>query len=209
MKFNPNNQKGPPTKKLGKYSAQFPLLVKRSREWGFEIPTNQPRANVCVVWRLPPIHEHRIPGTKIDLMIPDDHDSPHVKGILVAAGAQALAALESDGITLGHVVQWKRFAGEEVNDHTPEALKAMRILWLQASDILASDDLRDALESGKADYKKTEGGRLLLEVEGDIPGAKRTKQISGRKAKLLALAAAPGAAPNEREIAARIAANVK
>lgn len=209
MKLPQNNQKGPPGKKLGKYSSQFPLLVQRAKTWGFEIPTNQPRANVCVVWRLPPIHEHRIPGTEIDLMIPDEHDSPHVKGVLIAAGAAALSSLEGDGITLGHIVQWKRFAGEEMNDSTPEALKAMRIVWLQASDILASDDLMQALESGKADFKKNDGGRLQLEVEGDIPGAKRTKQISGRKAKLLALAAAPSATKHERETAAKLAANSK
>ncbi len=205
MKIQRENKKAPAEKKLGKYSSQFPLLVQRAKEWGFEVPTNQPRANVCVVWRLPPIHEHRIPGTKIDLMIPDEHDSPHVKGVLIAAGAVALASLESEGITLGHIVQWKRFAGEEMNEHTPEALKGQRIVWLQASDILASDDLMTALESGKADYKKTDGGKLLLDVEGGIPGEKRPKQISARKQKLLALAER-GGTPAERETAARIAA---
>lgn len=205
MKVQKENRKAPADVKLGKYSSQFPLLVKRSKEWGFDVPTNQPRANTCVVWRLPPIHEHRVPGTTIDLMIPDEHDSPHVKGVLIAAGSTALASLESDGITLGHYVQFKRFSGEEMNEHTPEALKGQRILWLQASDILASDDLMAALETGKADYKKTDAGKLLLEVDGEIPGAKQVKQISARKQKLLALAER-GGTPAERETAARIAA---
>jgi len=205
MKIQRENKKAPAEKKLGKYSSQFPLLVQRAKEWGFDVPTNQPRAGVVVAWRLPPVHEHRIPGTDKIMMVPDAHDSPHVKGVLIAAGATALASLESEGITLGHIVQWKRFAGEEMNEATPEALKGQRIIWLQASDILASDDLMTALESGKADYKKNDAGKLLLDVEGGIPGEKRPKQISARKQKLLALAER-GGTPAERETAARIAA---
>ncbi len=207
MKLPQENKRKTADKKLGKYSSQFPLLAKRAKEWGYEVPTNQPRATVCVVWRLPPIHEHRVPGTTIDLMIPDEHDSPHVKGVLIAAGAQALQTLESEGITLGHIVQWKRFAGEEMTEATPEALKGQRILWLQASDILASDDLMSALESGKADYVKDDKGRLSLAAD-EIPGQKKTKQISGRKAKVLALAER-GGTPAERDTATRLAARMQ
>lgn len=204
MKLARENRKKKPVKVKGKYSSRFPLLVKRAAEWGYTIPENQPIGTAVIVWRLPPVHEHRIPGTKIDLLIPDEHDSPHSKGILIAASARALESLESQGVSLGHIVQWKRFAGEEQQEAGTARYKPQRILWLQASDILASDDLMGALETGKADYKK-DGGKLLLDVDGDIPGAKKVKQISARKQKLLALAER-GGTPAERETAARIAA---
>lgn len=203
MKFRESNVKKKGKALKGKFSASFSLLQQRAKQWGFEIPTTQPRGNVCCVWRFPPLSEHKIEGTNRTLLIPDEHESPHVKGILVAAGARALEALESDGITLGHTVLWKRFAGEEMNDTKPEALRGMRLLWIQASDILGSDDLRDALESGKLDYTKDEKGKINL-LASAIPGQR--KAISARKEKLLRLASDPAAAPAERDTARKLAA---
>ena len=200
MRVQKENRKSDGKSVTGKYSSQFPLLVERAKFWGFEIPTNQPRGNAVIVWRLPPVHEKKIEGTDRTLIIPDDHDSPHIKGVLIAASASALSAFQSEGITLGHIVQWKRFAGEEQNEATPEALKGQRLLWLQASDILASDDLMTALESGDLNYVE-DGGRLKLEGAA-IPGQR--KQLSGKKAKLLALAER-GGTPAERETAKRLA----
>jgi len=87
-----------------------------------------------------------------------------------------------------------------MNEATPEALKGQRILWIQVSDILASDDLMTALETGDLDYVE-EGGRMKL-LAAEIPGQR--KQISGRKAKLLALAERGGTTA-ERDTATRLA----
>jgi len=217
MKIQRENVKRKGKEPKGKFSSRFPLLAQRAKEWGFEIPTNQPIGTKCMIWRLPPVHEHRVPGTDITLVIPDEHDSPHVKGVLVSAGMKALEVLESEGITLGHIVQWKRYAGDEMQDHTEEALKGQRFVWVERPDIVASDDLRQALENGRADYVKGMDGKMNLRVTGDIPGArlslpemkqakKAPKALSARKKKLLALAADPSASKSERATARRIAA---
>jgi co-chaperonin GroES (HSP10) len=177
----------------GKFSGGFPLLVKESKRWGFEVPTFQPRGSHVVVWRLPPLTE-----TPSGLMIPEDHQSPHVKGILIAAGPKAMDSFESEGITLGHTVIFKRFAGWEANDQTPEAMRGMKILMIDASDVIGSDNLRDDLESGRAKYIKGENGRHNLSV----------RQISDKKAKVLKLAADPAASPAERETAKTLASRM-
>lgn len=176
--------------KPGKFTGQYPLLVQRAKEFGFEIPTFQPWDANCIVWRLPPIST-----SAGGLLIPEDHRSPHVKGVLIAAGPKAMDALESNGITLGHIVIFARFAGWETNDSTPEALRGNRILMIKDRDILGSDDLRVALENGAARYIRGDDGRHRLEV----------KLLNGRKEKLLALAASPAATPAERDTAARLA----
>lgn len=193
MRMTSENVKKKGEGKAGKFSSTYPLLVQRQKEWGYDIPTYQPRGTNIIVWRLPPLTE-----TPSGLLIPEDHQSPHVKGILLAAGPKAMDSFESDGITLGHVVSFKRYSGVEINDQTPEALRGCRILQLDASDILGSDDLRQMLESGKASYVKGADGRHSLAV----------KAISDKKAKVLKLAADPSATPAERATATRLAAKL-
>lgn len=192
MKVQAENVKRKSKEKLGKFSSQYPLLKKEAEYWGISIPEHQPIGNGVVVYRLPPLTE--TPG---GLLIPDDHQSPHVKGILLAASAKALDYLESNGVTLGHTVIFKRFAGTEINDHEPEALKGCRILLLEASDIIGSDNLRKDLESGRASYTKVDGKHNLT-----------VKAISDKKAKVLKLAADPAATPAERETARKLAAKL-
>lgn len=177
-------------RKPGKFTGQYPLLVRRAREFGFEIPTGQPWDDNVTVWRLPPIELSR--G---GLFLPQREQSPHVKGVLIAAGPRAMDHLESNGITLGHIVKFARFAGWETHDSTAERTLNNEILHLKMRDVLESDDLREMLESGKARYIKGEDGKHRLEV----------RLLSGRKEKLLALAADPGATPAERETAKRLA----
>ncbi len=189
-----NRKRSGQTTKLGKYSSVHDLLVEQAKFWGFDVPTFQPRGSNVVVWRLPPVTES--PG---GLMIPEDHQSPHVKGILVAWGPKAMDSLVSEGYDLGHTIIFKRFAGWETNDHTPESLRGQRVLMIDASDIIGSDDVREALESGRAKYVKGEDGRHSLSV----------KAISDKKAKILKLAADPSATPAERETASRLASRIK
>lgn len=176
--------------KLGKFTSQYPILVARCNEYGIDIPTFQPYGNNCIVWRLPPLTE-----SAGGIIIPEDQQSPHVKGILLSAGPQAMDTLESNGITLGHVVIFQRFAGWETNDSTPEYQRHNRILMIKDREIVGSDDLRVALESGRAKYIRGADGRHTLQV----------KLISDKKQKLLALASDPGATSAERATAKRIA----
>lgn len=177
-------------RKPGKYTGQFPLLVKRAKEFGFDIPTGQPMDDNVTVWRLPPIEL-----SEGGLFLPQREQSPNIKGVLIAAGPRAMDTLVSNGCTLGHIVVFARFAGWETKDSTQDRTLGNEILRLKLRDILESEDLRDALESGATRYIKGEDGRHRLEV----------KQLGGRTEKLLALAADPGATPAERETAKRLA----
>jgi co-chaperonin GroES (HSP10) len=196
MKISRENKKRKGDGNLGKFSSTFPLLVKRQQEYGFEVPSFQPRGSAVVVWRLPPIE--RPMGTIYVVDEAGQAQSPHVKGVLIAWGPKAMDSLSSEGFDLGQIVIFKRFAGWETNDQTPEVARACRILMLEASDIIGSDDLREQLESGKASYIKDESGRHNLAV----------KQISDKKAKILRLAQDPGATPAERATAKRLASKI-
>jgi len=194
MKVQKNNRKKAGEAPKGRYTAQYPLLVERAKVWGYDIPTFQPRGSNVIVWRLPPIET--TPG---GIHIIADEQSPHVKGVLVAAGPAALDSFESEGITLGQIVIFKRWAGWETQDQTPEALRACRILMISASDVIGSDDLREDLESGRVKYIKDGTGRHHLQ----------TGLLSEKKAKVLALAEHPSATPGERAAARKIAAGMK
>ena len=169
-------------------------LKLRCQEVGIEPPTYQPMDNNCVVWRLPPLTM-----TKGGIVVPDDAQSPHSKGILLAVGPRARDVLYSNGIEEGDVVIFARFAGWETKDRTPTKELDTEFLILKDRDIIGSDDLRVELSSGRAKYvldDKT--GRWCLQ----------RKLLSGRKQKLLALAASTSSAA-EAETARRLAAETR
>lgn len=166
------------------------LLKKRCKEVGIEPPTGQPIDNDVIVWRLPPLTISR--G---GIVIPEDSQSPHVKGLLMAMGPRARDVLYSNGVQEGHVVSFARFAGSESRDKTATKELDAEFLVLKDRDILTSDDLRVELAEGRAKYIQDEKtGRWCLQ----------RKLLNGRKQKLLALAASTSS-PAEAETARRIA----
>lgn len=150
-------------------------LEARCREVGVDPPTYAPLDNNVVCWRLPPL-EISAGG----IVIPSEHASPHVKGIVMAVGPRARDVLFSNGIELGDVVIWARFSGWEMKDKQVGKELNDEYVVLKDRDILGSDDLAAELASGKAAYKQdpTTGRYCLVR-----------KLIGGRKQKLLALAA--------------------
>jgi co-chaperonin GroES (HSP10) len=166
-------------------------LELRCKEVGVDPPTFAPTDNNCVVWRLPDLSVSR--G---GIVIPAGHRDAQIKGILMAVGPRARDVLFSNGIQLGDIVIWARFSGWELKDRTTSAELINEYIVLKDRDILGSDDLAADLATGKAKYildEKT--GRHLL-----LP----SKQINGRKQKLLALAAST-TSPHEADTARRIA----
>ena len=169
-------------------------LRLRCKEVGIEPPTGQPIDNNVVVWRLPPLKM-----SAGGIVIPEEAQNPHIKGILVAMGPRARDVLYSNGIEEGDVVTWARFSGSEHKDKTANKNLATEYITLKDRDILWSDDLRVALATGKAKYvidDKT--GRWSLQ----------RKLLNGKKEKLLARAASTDN-PHEAETARRIAAGMK
>lgn len=188
--------------KLGKFSSKYPLLVERAREWGFDIPSDAPFADRIIVWRLPPFEK-----TEGGIFMPDSFQDTNVFGVLVAAGMQALDTLESNGVTLGHIVKFERFAGWEHEDNlpvdrrTPEKLRGARFLHLNSRNILTSVDLKNDLEAGRVNYLRGVDGKSRLE--------RKALPASDKRAKVLKLAADPAATPAERKTARRIAEKLK
>jgi co-chaperonin GroES (HSP10) len=166
-------------------------LKIRCEEVGVDPPTFQPQDNNCVVWRMPDLEMSR--G---GIVIPAAHRDAHVKGILMAVGPRARDVLYSNGINLGDVVIWARFAGWELHDKTHKEEKADQFIILKDRDILGSDDLRVDLATGKAKY--------VLDPSTGRHNLVR-KLLNGRKEKLLALAASTNSR-EESETARRMAA---
>jgi co-chaperonin GroES (HSP10) len=169
-------------------------LRARCAEVGIEPPTFHPMDDNCVVWRLPPLKV-----SAGGIVLPEDSQNPHTKGILLALGPRARDVLYSNGIEEGDVVTFARFGGWEMQDKTHDRGKGNEILILKAREIIGSDDLKAVLSSGKAKYVLDEKtGRWCLQ----------RKLLNGRKEKLLALAAST-TSPAEAETARRLAANEK
>lgn len=177
------------------------LLDFRVRKWAIPPVTWQPIDNQVVVWRLPPLAL-----SAGGLVIPESEQSPNVKGVLMAAGPRAWDTLHSNGIELGHVVIFSRFAGWETHDNTPEFMRNNQVLILKDKDILGSDDLKAAMDAGKVKYVQGTDGKFRL-AKVSKP-ERRAIGPSERKRKLLALAANAGT-PQEAETAKRIAARTK
>jgi hypothetical protein len=130
-----------------------PLLEARRLQYA--IPNGafkiQAAFDVCLVHQIErPDQSTFVPGGKI-LMSPNDRRRDHEstpKGVLVAAGLQALDHLRSNGIEVGHIVTLIRQAPwrmpiDNVGGHEKY------LLILRTGDITGSEDLREAIAAGK------------------------------------------------------------
>lgn len=189
------NKKRPnPEMKFGKYTSRFPLLMKRCKEYGIEMPSFFPNANDAIIWRLPQAER-----TSGGLIIPDTAKSPHTKGVLLLAGLDAMDFLFSRGIQPGHIVTQHLYAGWEMNDKSPERVGDNRILIVAAREIAGSDDVMQMLEDGTMDVGMLDGKHCLSTLL--LP-----EDPEARKKKLRAVADDESGNPQERETAARLAA---
>jgi co-chaperonin GroES (HSP10) len=174
-----------------KVTYETPRLKARCQEVGVDPPTFQPLDNNVAVWRLPDLEMSR--G---GIVVPAQHRDAHIKGILMAAGPRARDTLFSNGIQLGDIVIWARFAGWETHDKTAKTALNDQFVILKDRDIIGSDDLRVDLASGRAKY--------VLDPATGRHNLVR-KLLSGRKEKLEALAASTESRA-EAETARRLAA---
>ncbi len=166
------------------------LLKRRMREFDVKDVTFAPIDDEVIVWRLPALE---LSGSG-RLLIPEDARNPHIKGLLLSMGPRAMDILISNGIDVGHIVTWKRYAGSEFHDHTKNRRLESEYIVLKARDIFGSDDLKKELDSGKAKYVRGADGRHQLQRL--LP--------SGKVQKLRALAAST-TSPEEAASALRAA----
>ena len=175
-----------------KVTYETPKLKARCQEVGVDPPTFQPLDNNVVIWRLPDLEV-----SKGGIVVPAAHRDAHTKGILMAAGPRARDTLFSNGIQLGDIVIWARFAGWETHDKTAKSQLGDEFVILKGRDIIGSDDLRVELATGKAKYvlDKTTGRHNLVR-----------KMLGSNKVEKLRALAASTESTAEAETARRLAA---
>lgn len=185
------------------------LLEQRCREFGIRPPETHPLSTDIIVWRLPPVTGHRVQGTNIVLSVPEEAESPNIRGLLLAAGYKALDDLEKEGIRVGHIVVFKRFAGWEHEENlkpgerTPEYKRAGQIIHIHMGDILTSDDLYHDVKEGRTKFvKDTKTGTRYVEQKPTQLELKEFKEANRRK-KIAALAASTHS-PHEAATANRL-----
>lgn len=190
----PKSDEAAVRERWGAIGEQYPLLIERAMEWGFDPPEGAPSDDGVTVWRLPPIQKFGA------IYAPENMDSPNVVGVLVAWGMRAMESMQTHGYTLGQHVVWERFSGWEADDQTPEHKRCSRFLKLRARQVLESQDVQKKLISGELKYITDETtGKVRLQINA-LPEMKKAK----RRAKLEAVADDPSSSPQERETAARI-----
>jgi co-chaperonin GroES (HSP10) len=160
------------------------------KEFGVKDVSYAPIYDEVLIWRLPPLG---VSSSGL-LFIPEDARSPHIKGLLMAMGPMAMDTLISNGVEVGHIVTWKRYAGDEFHDHTKTRRLMQEYIVVKARDVIGSDDLKRELDSGKAKYVRGADGRHSLQ-----------RQLSGGKVEKLRALAASTTSPAEAETATRIA----
>ncbi len=129
-----------------------PLLDQRRLKFGI---TDKAFQGTCVfdrvvVFQIPMIQGDTFEGSKI--LMPDTTKSREMngapRGIIVSAGALALDSLRSNGVDLGHIILFVNAAPYHVRYDTVGG-KAKHLIVLTAGDVIQSEDLTDALRSGK------------------------------------------------------------
>lgn len=179
------------------------LLETRRKELGIPHFSTMPIGDNVNVWRLPPLEMS--PG---GIIMPEDAQSPNVRGIVVGIGRKARQWAEEEGIQLGSCVIFKRFAGweheENLNPHqrTPEHKRFNQILHIKPSDVLDCDDLYMDFISGNARMHKNADGSFVLETKATPEDVAEDKQ-KRRRDKLRARAA-DASSPNEAKVAQAI-----
>ena len=130
-----------------------PLLEARRLEHG--IPDGafkmQCVYNRILVWQLPESEDERYQGTSIIMTSRTQERERDIapRGVIVSAGLSAMDYLRSNGMDLGHIVNFVRLSPYEwrcdiVGRGIPQECKI-----LQAGDIIGSEDLAVALRNGE------------------------------------------------------------
>lgn len=102
-----------------------------------------PAFSNIVVWRIP--NQEKTAG---GLYVPDTAKEPRSRGVLLAAGLGAYEELKTNGVELGDIVQFAKYAGADVTAKERIGETDEQIMVLKSGDILLSEGLKQRLESG-------------------------------------------------------------
>lgn len=185
------------------------ILDRKRREFGIPEFDSYPGGDTVIIWRLPPF-EMSAGG----IVIPQEAQNPNTRGVVLAVGADAMAAFDRKGYRVGHTVLFKKYAGWEhedrlpMSERTPEHKRACQILHINVSDILASDDLGEDVKAGRTRFiKDSATGEYVIEQKR-LPYELAEDKANARREKLRRLAG-QSASPNEAANARRLLAKEK
>lgn len=120
---------------------QNPKLAARLKEYAVPPLPHQPIFNFVTVFRIPPLTKHG------SIFVPENVQRPKPQGLLVAAGMKARDEFESNGVLLGDLIWFAKYAGwEEEIDRDPNN-QSRELIFLEAKEIRGSEDLIERLES--------------------------------------------------------------
>lgn len=138
--------------KYGIPDAAFRRIAMYDRIFIFQLPDN----NTELAWE----------GSSI--IAPESAQQREIqqtpRGVLVSAGLRALDELRSNGIDLGHVVNFNKLAPYRLRVATLGAIE-FHLLVMRSGDVMASETLYDLLQEGRASIER-EDGKHLVRFEG-------------------------------------------
>lgn len=162
---------------MSEKSLKVPILTPRLRErllfHKAKLPPFLPLFNRVFVW---PIRENAADDIAATVAGPDGKEvkihRPRKsneklnaqRGILVAAGLQAMDYLYSHGVNIGDYVITQRLCPWERAYVDRETKKEQSVMILFASDITASEDLLTAHEKGDLWFEMNEAGETHIET---------------------------------------------
>lgn len=136
-------------------------LEARMKEHGIEFPRFAPAFDRVFVY---PLDKQTQPdATAGGIILAEQVKQKLVAqvGVLIMAGPKAIEELYGHGISLGDVVVTARLSPWE-RTYFSKANRPHRILLLRASEIVGSEDLLDAYESGELHMEMNSDGRVTV-----------------------------------------------
>ncbi len=136
------------------------LLDEKRIQWGIPdeaFTHSQATFNKILVWQTPLNTDATYEGTLIlkpdSVQKRDRMEAP--RGVIVSAGLQALDAMRSHGVDLGHTVGFCRIAPFRKQFCTIAGV-ALYLIILHASEIIDSEDLNQALRERRVRFRSEE-----------------------------------------------------
>jgi co-chaperonin GroES (HSP10) len=138
-----------------------PKLAQRMKDHGIELPPFAATFDRIFVYPLDKATQ--ADTTAGGIVIPNEHKQKLAAqlGVLVSAGPKAVEELYGYGISLGDIVVTARLSPWE-RAYLSKAGRPHRILLLRAAEVVGSEDLAQALESGELYMQMDHEGHVTI-----------------------------------------------
>ena len=151
------------------------LLEKRIKRFKIPACPYEPVFDRIVVYQVPEEAATRETYAKGGLIVKPDaikssQEKKTARGILIAAGLQAMDELRGHGVDLGHLVWVARLSPWMHTVDVSSSGADVQMMFLRSSDVVGSEDLRDLRVSGELKVHAGDDGRHgFVFGKGQIP----------------------------------------